>query len=295
MKTEEEIQREFAEPFPPSVISWRPGMVREGDDPNRGQCLAFAYVTAGAVMDRLDQVVGIGNWSDSYVTAPNPEKVTDPAVMCVLKVRIEGEWVSKADVAENTDVEGVKGGFSDSFKRAAVKWNIGRYLKRLDPQWVPCVKRGKTWVIAPEANPKLPRWAIPGGTPMQEPQPRRDVDTSTGEMQTPHEGGGDADREARDHANGHRNGNGDAQVPSRPATSPAPAPSGDLQTEWNTLCKLMQAAKPPLPSVIVGQSMGGKFDRNTFANWLQNGTNRNAVSLIEDAIRDRERAAAPAN
>ncbi|MCR4719337.1 MAG: hypothetical protein K5768_06885, partial [Firmicutes bacterium] len=43
---------------------------------------------------------------------------------------------SKSDAAENSNFEPVKGGISDSFKRAAVKWNIGRYLYKLDPVWV---------------------------------------------------------------------------------------------------------------------------------------------------------------
>ena len=37
-------------------------------------------------------------------------------------------WVTKSDGAEDSTIEAVKGAYSDSFKRAAVKWGIARYL-----------------------------------------------------------------------------------------------------------------------------------------------------------------------
>lgn len=286
-KTIEQIQKELAEPFPPSVISWRPGMVR-GEESDRPQCLAFAYVQAGAVMDRFDEVVGIASWSDSYETAPNPEKATDPAVMCTIQLCIEGQWISKADVAENTDVEGVKGGFSDSFKRAAVKWGVGRYLKRLPPQWAPCIKRGKSWVIAPEWEPKLPRWALPGGGPMQEPQPRQPE--AEGIDQLP---GG----ESVDKATGEVHASPPPAEPSHlrpapypPKVQPAPTAPGDTQSEWNALCRLMQSNK--LNSQMVGHALGGNFNKNAFEAWLERGTNRSAQVLIDEIVSDRSRAAA---
>jgi len=37
-------------------------------------------------------------------------------------------WVTKSDGAEDSTIEAVKGAYSDSFKRACVKWGIARYL-----------------------------------------------------------------------------------------------------------------------------------------------------------------------
>jgi hypothetical protein len=37
-------------------------------------------------------------------------------------------WISRCDGADDTNIEGAKGGLSDAFKRAAVKFGIGRYL-----------------------------------------------------------------------------------------------------------------------------------------------------------------------
>lgn len=83
-------------------------------------------------MDRLDDVVGPGNWEDSFVETAKGRTI------CTLKIRVDGEWISKSDGAGDTDVEGEKGSLSDSLKRAAVKWGIGRYLYNLKDVWAPC-------------------------------------------------------------------------------------------------------------------------------------------------------------
>lgn len=48
-------------------------------------------------------------------------------VECGISIKIDGEWITKWDAAENTQVEAVKGGRSGAMKRAAVQWGIGRY------------------------------------------------------------------------------------------------------------------------------------------------------------------------
>jgi hypothetical protein len=54
--------------------------------------------------------------------------------------RIGGEWLTKMDVggpSEQPDVGyRLKAAFSDSLKRAAAKFGVGRYLYRLPSQWV---------------------------------------------------------------------------------------------------------------------------------------------------------------
>ena len=121
-------------PFPPDAISWRVGSTTQ--DKKKG--MALAYIDARDVMDRLDEVLGPENWSDKY------EYLGDRMV-CTISIRCGegGDWVDKADGAGNTDIEGEKGGISDAFKRAAVKWGIGRYLYRLDSPWVMLTENGK--------------------------------------------------------------------------------------------------------------------------------------------------------
>jgi hypothetical protein len=144
-----DIFTQLSEPFHPDDIEWRAGATNN----DKTKALALAYITSRAVMDRLDEVVGPENWRDEYASGP------DGGVICGLTLRINGEWITKWDGAENTEFEAIKGGLSDAFKRAGYKWGIGRYLYKLDKQWVFCDVHGKTLVL--RSTPPLPSWALP--------------------------------------------------------------------------------------------------------------------------------------
>ena len=139
-------------PFPAKEVHWRAGATNKEDT----EALALAYIDARAVMDRLDEVVGPTNWADTF------EEWKDGAVKAGIGIRDDGVWVWKFDGADDTHFEATKGGFSDAFKRAAVKWGIGRYLYQLPGVWVPCRKVGKS--IKLSKTPSLPGWALPEGT-----------------------------------------------------------------------------------------------------------------------------------
>lgn len=147
------IYKNFCKPFPGDVIEWR----AQGKVGGSGRVLALAYLQARAVMDRLDEVVGPNNWHDSYFYGPKGQ------VICSLSVRFggdeAGEWITKTDGSEETAVESVKGGLSGAFKRAAVKFGIGRYLYALGDTWVDAEQKGK-YVNFLQA-PLLPAWALP--------------------------------------------------------------------------------------------------------------------------------------
>jgi hypothetical protein len=125
-KNTEGIIKMLREPFPIHEIKWRIGRASKG---GRSWAMILCYIDARAVMDRLDDVLGPENWQDHYTTAPSGGN------MCQLTCRIGGEWITKSDAAENTDVEGIKGGISDAFKRAAVKFGPGRYLYSIGTTW----------------------------------------------------------------------------------------------------------------------------------------------------------------
>jgi Rad52/22 family double-strand break repair protein len=87
---------------------------------------ALRYVTARTVMNRLDEVLGPECWSDAYVPL-------DHGVLCTLTIRLpDGQVVTKSDAggeAGMTDEgDNEKSAFSDAFKRAAVRFGVGRYL-----------------------------------------------------------------------------------------------------------------------------------------------------------------------
>lgn len=84
------------------------------------------YVTARIVMNRLDEVLGWENWWDEYT-------VGEHSVQCRITVRLpDGTTVSKADAGAyagmSDEGDDDKSGYSDGFKRAAVKFGVGRYL-----------------------------------------------------------------------------------------------------------------------------------------------------------------------
>ena len=91
-------------------------------------------------MNRLDEVLGVGGWRNEYHPLPNS---VGAGALCGISVKIDSEWVTKFDGADNTAVESTKGGLSGAMKRAAVQWSIGRYLYDLDTFWAECSKEPK--------------------------------------------------------------------------------------------------------------------------------------------------------
>lgn len=86
-----------------------------------------AYIDARDVADLLDEVVGPENWKDQYIKL-------DGQLFCGIGIAVNREdeymkeWVWKWDVGTESEIEKEKGEASDAFKRAAVKWGIGRFL-----------------------------------------------------------------------------------------------------------------------------------------------------------------------
>lgn len=144
----QEIFDGLSAPFPTEVIEWRIGSTTK----DKAKGMALAYINARAVMDRLDAVCGPGNWQDRYPHANGKDGKT----VCEIGIRIQQpdgsvEWLWKSDGAGDTDFEAEKGALSDAFKRAAVRWGIGRYLYDLDAPWVTLEKEGR---FIPEAEKK---------------------------------------------------------------------------------------------------------------------------------------------
>jgi hypothetical protein len=154
--------KKLSEPFSGNRISWRIGQCGKTDD-GKIWIKALAYFDARDGMDRLDEVAGHGNWQDEY------RKVGD-AVICRLGIKVGDAWVWKEDASDETDIEAVKGGMSGAFKRACVKWGIGRYLYDLKEGFANTCDKGVEGAIYAKTKelgtfywlpPRLPDWAIP--------------------------------------------------------------------------------------------------------------------------------------
>jgi hypothetical protein len=107
----------LAAPFEPEEVKLRTQTGRQ-----------LHYVTARTVMNRLDEVLGPENWWDDFVPLEH-------SVICRLTIRLpDGQILTKSDaggyagMADPGDDD--KSGFADAFKRAAVKFGVGRYLYR---------------------------------------------------------------------------------------------------------------------------------------------------------------------
>jgi len=143
-----EMQKELSEPFPVDKIRWR---IQKKYDT---QAYVLAYIDARDVMNRLDQVVGPGNWKREHNITPQG------MFLCTVSIWDDEskQWIPKQDGAGETNVEQEKGGLSDSFKRACVNWGIGRYLYELPRAKVPIDKYGN---FNKADLPPMPPEAIP--------------------------------------------------------------------------------------------------------------------------------------
>lgn len=125
----------LSSPFPEDLVHWRAQTLTR----DKEKALALAYIDARDVMERLDDVAGPANWTDYY------DESASGRVICKLSILIDGQWVTKSDGAGSTAVEAEKGGISDAFKRAGVKWGIGRYLYDCEAVWAPCTTYNDKW------------------------------------------------------------------------------------------------------------------------------------------------------
>lgn len=127
------LLKQLKNPFDPKLVKWRVG----------GGSKQLAYIDARDVMKRLDDVLGANNYQTK-------QTAIDGGFICELSIKIDNEWITRSDGANNTKIEPIKGGMSSALKRAANAWGIGRYLYYLDP-----VKFNKNNVS------QWPKWALP--------------------------------------------------------------------------------------------------------------------------------------
>lgn len=159
MSTEEKISDELLLPalankFTEDALEWRIG--RCGVTARGPWAQLLCYVTNRAIQDRLDAVVGPHRWQNQFVQWGSGNQ------LCGISIRCGDEWITKWDGAPNTDVEPVKGGLSDSMKRAAVQWGIGRYLYQLPETWADCVSEKRPgWRMAKTKDGKPFSWRPP--------------------------------------------------------------------------------------------------------------------------------------
>ena len=120
-----DILKQLAEPFPAEMIEFKPGATTKSKD----KALALAYVEMRHYIDRLNKVIG-ANWSDEYQFINSAGEI----IKCGLTIYGVTRWdIGEKDSANaNTAITAL----AQSFKRACVKFGLGRHLYAIESVWV---------------------------------------------------------------------------------------------------------------------------------------------------------------
>ena len=109
------LKKEVEYKFKPQSVKW-------------GKALMVSYIDSRDVQDILDEACGPENWQDDY-------RVVNGNVYGGIGINTgtvdNPQWVWKWDCGTESNTEQEKGQASDAFKRAAVKWGVGRFLYNL--------------------------------------------------------------------------------------------------------------------------------------------------------------------
>ncbi len=144
-----EITEALAAPFADDEVDFLPRGAANG------KARALPYIDARSVMRRLDAVVGPGNWSFDF------DLLSTTGKMVKGKLTVLG--VTKCDAGESSDEgEPLKSAVSDSIKRAAVHFGIGRYLYYLPAQWAAYDPQKRRFIETPRLDPATVDRALRG-------------------------------------------------------------------------------------------------------------------------------------
>lgn len=94
---------------------------------NKPSAQCVAYIDARDVMKLLDEVCGAGNWQSDFKDIGG-QTFAGIGIAVNWTPTEKSEWVWKWDTGSESNIEKEKGQASDSLKRAAVQWGIGRFL-----------------------------------------------------------------------------------------------------------------------------------------------------------------------
>jgi hypothetical protein len=116
------VWHRLAAPVDPTAIQWRKDS--EPKESTRGGFYSryVAYIDAGLVRERLDEVVP-GEWSLTVVELP--PLVGEPKQAVAFKAQLTIQGVTREDVGVGKDY---KQASTDAFKRAAVRFGIGHEM-----------------------------------------------------------------------------------------------------------------------------------------------------------------------
>lgn len=262
-KTPEELRQALIAPFPQGDIEWRVSATNR--DKTKG--LAVPYVTNRAIQNRLDDTVGIDGWHNEF----RPWK-DGKAQLCGISIYFheQKQWLTKWDGADDSDIESVKGGLSDSMKRAAVEWGIGRYLYGMTQVWVRIEQCGKGFVIVDDERHKLDQAHEKWVQKLQSKTDAPPQSANQGQQQKPQQ-------KSQQAQNPQRTGQQGQQRPPQPAPQPAPPPQGAPGN------RPQPQPRPNTPAEAAGLQEGMYLVRGAVLKPTLNSGSRTSVQLQDCA------------
>ena len=123
-------------------VSWVPGNLKTIEKkPHR---VYHPYVEDVDIMDLLDEVCGIENWAMDV-------KEINGSTYCGIGIYASHGWVFRWDTGKEKK-DGYKGDittsmFTDGYKRAAMRFGIGRFTKRMDDVYLEWVAEKKCPIV----------------------------------------------------------------------------------------------------------------------------------------------------
>ncbi len=164
--------KKLAKKFPEEDIEWR---IQQNGKGSKGYwALVIPYITNRAIMQRLDDAVGPGNWKNEFKATP-----CNTGYQCGISIKIDNEWVTRWDGSEVVgagNIDKVKSTMSAAMKRTGVQWGIGRYLYQFEVGFAEVKDCDSRYKVLPNftfhenkkknekfqwAPPKIEAWALP--------------------------------------------------------------------------------------------------------------------------------------
>lgn len=173
----------FTDKFEEKDISWK--VLQNSWNEGKPYALMTPFVNASAIQQRLDDVLGWENWKTEYKVEENGNY---KYVVCILSCRTkDGEWISKQNVCEITEKKEnnnapdnpIKSAYSGAFKRVALEFGIGRYLKNIkkySPQCSESFPKGENAVRCYDKQSGKTFYATIPTLEEDTPQPKKEVD-----------------------------------------------------------------------------------------------------------------------
>jgi len=122
-----ELTEKLAAPFPEEDISWKP----QATTRDKTRAMAVAYADLRAYEDALNSICP-GEWE----TTAAFQTINGARLACIVHLTIAG--VTRAGDGESPadDDNAATSSFAQSFKRACLRFRLGRYLYDLPKKWV---------------------------------------------------------------------------------------------------------------------------------------------------------------